>query len=400
MPTPNELLAALTALANDWWPLAVLWHAWLGVILFMLVVGWRPPARTLGRLTMLPVTSVAIVASMTGNPFNSATFTLLAVVLVHATIGLSDAPVRLDSRRWVAAGAALILFGWTYPHFLRDASWTTYLYAAPFGILPCPTLSVAIGITLVFDNLRAMRWGATLAVAGILYGAAGVFVLGVLIDGVLLFGALMLGVTVLRDVGVWRSVRADRSEHARSLPGDDLIPTARGSFTHAITIARRPDAVFPWLVQMGAHPRAGWYSYDFLDNGRHTSATRLIPELQWIAVGTVLPALPGMTDGFTVLALEPSRSLVLGWVGPDGAPAATWSFFLEDRGDSTRLISRARGGPGYRFHGLPPALSGALIRFVHFLMQRKQLLEIARRVEAQQITVAPAGQLRLVRRRA
>ena len=65
MPTPNELLAALTALANDWWPLAVLWHAWLGVILFMLAVGWRPPARTLGRLTLLPVTSVAVVASLT-----------------------------------------------------------------------------------------------------------------------------------------------------------------------------------------------------------------------------------------------------------------------------------------------------------------------------------------------
>jgi peptidoglycan/LPS O-acetylase OafA/YrhL len=59
-------------------------------------------------------------------PFNSATFTLLAVVLVHATIRL------LDSRRWVAAGAAMILFGWAYPHFLRDASWSIYLYATPF----------------------------------------------------------------------------------------------------------------------------------------------------------------------------------------------------------------------------------------------------------------------------
>jgi hypothetical protein len=90
-----------------------------------------------------------------------------------------------------------------------------------------------------------------------------------------------------------------------------------------------------------------------------------------------------------VLAFEPARSLVLGWLAARGetplaferVPAATWSFFLEDRGDSTRLISRARGGPGYRFHGLPPPLSGALIRLVHFVMQRKQLLGIARRVE-------------------
>ncbi len=199
--------------------------------------------------------------------------------------------------------------------------------------------------------------------------------------------------------GAWRSVRAEGTEHARALPGDDSIPGARASLTHAITIARRPDAVWPWLVQMGANPRAGWYSYDFLDNGRHASATRLIPELQRTSAGTILPALPGMTDGFTVLALEPARSLVLGWIGPDGAPAATWSFFLEDRGNSTRLISRARGGPGYSFHGLPPALSGALIRFVHFVMQRKQLLGIARRVEAQDSTAVSAGDLRLSGRR-
>lgn len=400
MPTPNELLAGLTALANDWWPLAVVWHAWLAVILLMLAGGWRPWARTVGRLTIPPVTSVAAVALIAGNPFNGAIFTLLTVLLVHATVRLPAAPVRLDSHPRVTAGAALILLGWTYPHFLHDPSWTTYFYAAPFGILPCPTLSVAIGITLVFANLRAFRWSVGLTLAGILYGLVGVIVLGVLLDGVLLFGALALAVALLRDAGAWRPVRADRSEQARPLPGDDLIPAARGSLTHAITIARAPDAVWPWLVQMGAYPRAGWYSYDVLDNGRHASATRLIPELQWISVGTILPALPGMTDGFTVLALEPARSLVLGWIGPDGAPAATWAFFLEDRGDSTRLISRARGGPGYSFHGLPPALSGALIRLVHFVMQRKQLLEIARRVEAQAITEAPAGQLRLVRRRA
>lgn len=43
---------------------------------------------------------------------------------------------------------------------------------------------------------------------------------------------------------------------------------------------------------------------------------------------------------------------------------------------------RARGGDRYRFHGLPPWLSKPIVRFVHFVMERKQLLEIARRVEA------------------
>jgi len=35
---------------------------------------------------------------------------------------------------------------------------------------------------------------------------------------------------------------------------------------HAITIRRSPHDVWPWLAQMGAG-RAGWYGYDFIDNG-------------------------------------------------------------------------------------------------------------------------------------
>ena len=37
--------------------------------------------------------------------------------------------------------------------------------------------------------------------------------------------------------------------------------------------------------------------------------------------------------------------------------------------------------PGYRFHGLPLLLTGVVVRVVHFIMQRKQLLGIARRAE-------------------
>jgi pimeloyl-ACP methyl ester carboxylesterase len=47
----------------------------------------------------------------------------------------------------------------------------------------------------------------------------------------------------------------------------------------------------------------------------------------------------------------------------------------------TRLIVRARGGPGYRFHGLPLQLTRLAARVAHFIMQRKQLLGIARRAE-------------------
>ena len=46
----------------------------------------------------------------------------------------------------------------------------------------------------------------------------------------------------------------------------------------------------------GAGPRGGWYSYDWLDNGRQPSATRIVPELQHPAVGTIFPALPSVTE--------------------------------------------------------------------------------------------------------
>ena len=74
-------------------------------------------------------------------------------------------------------------------------------------------------------------------------------------------------------------------ERARALPGDERIPQAIDTLTHGVTIRRPPRDVWPWLVQMGAGSRAGWYSYDWLDNGRQPSATRIVPELQHPAVG-------------------------------------------------------------------------------------------------------------------
>ena len=48
----------------------------------------------------------------------------------------------------------------------------------------------------------------------------------------------------------------------------------------------------------------------------------------------------------------------------------------------SRLLVRARGGPGYRFHGLPVLLTRLVSRVAHFIMQRKQLLGIMRRAES------------------
>jgi len=189
----------------------------------------------------------------------------------------------------------------------------------------------------------------------------------------------------------WLSVRATTDERVRALPGDERIPQAIDTLTHGVTIRRPPRDVWPWLVQMGAGSRGGWYSYDWLDNGRRPSASRIVPALQHPAVGDIFPAMPGMTEGFTLLAIEPERTLMLGWLAPDGTPEVTWTFVLDEVTPGvTRLLVRARGGPGYRFHGLPLMLTRVVVRVVHFIMQRKQLLGIASRASLGPAFVMPS----------
>jgi hypothetical protein len=56
----------------------------------------------------------------------------------------------------------------------------------------------------------------------------------------------------------WGSSEADL---ARPLPCDDWVPHPRLTSTMAIAIDASPERVWPWLVQVGDPPRAGYYSY-------------------------------------------------------------------------------------------------------------------------------------------
>ena len=71
-------------------------------------------------------------------------------------------------------------------------------------------------------------------------------------------------------------VRPTKDELRRPLPGDALVSNAAATVTHAATIRAPLECVWPWLVQMGAG-RAGWYSYDWVDNGGKPSASEVIP---------------------------------------------------------------------------------------------------------------------------
>ena len=176
------------------------------------------------------------------------------------------------------------------------------------------------------------------------------------------------------------------SDERRGLEGDDLL-VARFQRTHAITIEAPVGRVWPWLVQIGAR-RAGWYSFDLLDNGGMPSAERIVPELQKLAVGDIIPALPKSPDGFAVLRLEPERFLVLGDPGllpgaaRSGGPPwrTTWAFVLEPIGaTATRLTVRARA---FYAAGLGLAAVRVALGLAHEVMERRQLHNLRRRAEA------------------
>jgi hypothetical protein len=93
-------------------------------------------------------------------------------------------------------------------------------------------------------------------------------------------------------------------------PGAEIIPGGTRSATMAVTIDAPPSRVWPWLVQMGAD-RAGWYSWDRLDNFGHRSADRIHPEWQAISLGDRLAAKPDGSQWWEVAALEPTRFLGL-----------------------------------------------------------------------------------------
>jgi hypothetical protein len=191
---------------------------------------------------------------------------------------------------------------------------------------------------------------------------------------------------------VLRGWGANTEELKGVLPGDDLVQ-GRYRTTHAVSIGKPADEVWPWLVQMG-YKRGGWYSYDRLeraigagDFAEGGSARRIIPQLQSLAVGDTVAL--SAAGGMTVAGLDPPRSLILHFQMDllTAAPASTrsravldwtWAFVLEPVEAGCRFLVRVRADPR------PSALMLAmpLLEPVHFAMERKMLHTIKQRAEA------------------
>jgi hypothetical protein len=168
-------------------------------------------------------------------------------------------------------------------------------------------------------------------------------------------------------------------EQSWALPGDTFFPHAQYRSTRAISIDAPPEAVWPWLVQVGCQ-RAGFYSNDLLDNLARPSATAILPEYQHLEVGQWVPMSPGEPSDSTALkvhSFEVNKWLL--WSKPD----STWAWRLTATDDGgTRLVTRIHAVYDWKRHPLMAFLGLVLMEFGDFAMLRRMLRGIKRRAES------------------
>lgn len=131
---------------------------------------------------------------------------------------------------------------------------------------------------------------------------------------------------------------------------------------HWIEIDAPAESIWPWLAQMG-NGRAGWYSYDWLDNLGRKSLEVIDPKLIDIKKGQKIP--------MATISDFVKNEFITFRFGSE----ITFTYYLESMGKQTRLWTRLR---------VPRAswLLRSTLGLGHKIMQNKQFAEIQRRVTA------------------
>lgn len=168
---------------------------------------------------------------------------------------------------------------------------------------------------------------------------------------------------------------AKDDEIRRSMPGDEIVGEPSFNATRAISINAPAENIYPWIVQMGVG-RAGWYSYDLLDNLGRPSAEVVLPEHQNIQIGDVIPMSPDGKQGMWVKDFRNNEWML--WWDKIGDSSWVWEMYPEGETHS-RLVTRVH--VKYRWFSLA-ILFNLLIEFFDIVMMRKCMLGIKRRAEA------------------
>lgn len=159
------------------------------------------------------------------------------------------------------------------------------------------------------------------------------------------------------------------------LPRANLPDEAAVGAVHSIDIAADREIVFDFLAQMG-FGRAGWYSYDWIDNLGRKSATTIHPE--WI-VATAGETVPAGPIDFVAAVVDRPTSYVLALPSQQSLGYTTdfvLAYRLDETTGGTRLTARTKvaiDGPGGSL------LAGALL-LADGVMVRRQLRGLRDRV--------------------
>ena len=178
---------------------------------------------------------------------------------------------------------------------------------------------------------------------------------------------------------------ATADEVGGSMPGDEVVPRAQFNATRAVTVDAPPERVWPWIVQLG-YRRAGFYTYDLIDNASIRSAQRILEEYQHPAAGDLMPMFKevhGLAIAYTVTAFETNRWMT--WVHRPQAteePDSTWTWRLTPLpSGGTRLVTRMK--QDYRWETPRLALFNfVLMEMGDFAMERRMLMGIKSRAES------------------
>ena len=162
---------------------------------------------------------------------------------------------------------------------------------------------------------------------------------------------------------------ATADEARRRMPGDEIVKNPSFDATRAVTVAAPPEQIWPWIVQIG-YGRAGFYSWDILDNDGIASAVRIVPEYQGLEVGDLVPL--SRDSAARVATMEPPREFLLVFQ-PDASSTWAWGLYPINS-EHTRLVTRLR----VRTQSVRAHL---MLDMLEIVMMRKHLLGIKRRAE-------------------
>jgi hypothetical protein len=198
MPSAEQILQQLSLLANSARGVALFWHLAILLMLLGLAVTRKSPRMPLAAAVAVgPIISACVLAVTVRNPFNAVLLGLFSIALLVLAARLSAAPIERGPLWSGTLGAASVAYGLVYPHFIEVRSWTD-LWFAPAGVVPCPSLALAIGFGLLAGGFGSRAWSLTAAAAGAFYALFGMFRLGVWLDVGLLIASGALAVRSLR----------------------------------------------------------------------------------------------------------------------------------------------------------------------------------------------------------